>query len=67
MSNSLLLIIDLAGIAVFAATGALVAVRKQLDVFGVLVLALITGLGGGVLRDLLIGAVPRPHSRTGAI
>jgi uncharacterized membrane protein YeiH len=58
VSDTLLLILDLAGIAVFAATGALVGVRKELDVFGVIVLALITGLGGGVLRDLMIGAVP---------
>jgi uncharacterized membrane protein YeiH len=58
VSDTLLLVLDLAGIAVFASTGALVGVRKQLDVFGVMVLALITGLGGGVLRDVLIGAVP---------
>ncbi|KAA1399626.1 trimeric intracellular cation channel family protein [Aeromicrobium ginsengisoli] len=58
MSDTLLLVLDLAGIAVFASTGALVGVRKELDVFGVTVLALITGLGGGVLRDVLIGSVP---------
>src|SRR3954453_18278840 len=58
VSDTLLLTFELAGIAVFAATGALVGVRKQLDLFGVMVLALITGLGGGVLRDVLIGAVP---------
>lgn len=58
MSDTLLLILDLAGIAVFASTGALVGVRKELDVFGVAVLAVMTGLGGGVLRDVLIGEVP---------
>jgi uncharacterized membrane protein YeiH len=58
VSETLLLVLDLAGIAVFASTGALVGVRKELDVFGVAVLAMITGLGGGVLRDVLIGAVP---------
>jgi uncharacterized membrane protein YeiH len=58
VSDTLLLVLDLAGIAVFASTGALVGVRKELDVFGVVVLALIAGLGGGVLRDVLIGAVP---------
>ena len=42
----------------FAISGALVAVRKELDVFGVLVLAGVTGLGGGFLRDVLIGATP---------
>ncbi|GAA4128863.1 trimeric intracellular cation channel family protein [Nocardioides fonticola] len=53
-----LVVLDLVGIAVFAISGALVAVRKELDVFGVLVLAGATGLGGGFLRDVLIGATP---------
>jgi uncharacterized membrane protein YeiH len=51
-------VLDLVGIFVFGITGALVGVRKQLDVFGVQVLALVTGLGGGFLRDVLIGATP---------
>jgi len=51
-------VMDLAGIFVFAISGALVAVRKGLDVFGLLVLAGTTGLGGGFLRDVLIGATP---------
>lgn len=46
------------GIFVFALSGGLVGVRKGLDLFGVLVLAGATGLGGGFLRDVLIGAVP---------
>jgi uncharacterized membrane protein YeiH len=53
-----LIVLDLVGIFVFAISGALVAVRKQLDVFGVIVLAMCTGLGGGFLRDVLIGATP---------
>jgi uncharacterized membrane protein YeiH len=52
------LALDLVGVLVFAISGGLVAVKKQLDLFGVLVLALVAGLGGGVLRDLLIGFVP---------
>jgi uncharacterized membrane protein YeiH len=56
--SPLLLVLDLVGIFVFAISGALVAVRKRLDVFGVLVLAGTTGLGGGFLRDVLIGATP---------
>ena len=50
--------LDLLGIFVFAISGGLVAVRKELDLFGVLVLAGTTGLGGGFLRDVLIGATP---------
>jgi uncharacterized membrane protein YeiH len=53
-----LIVTDLVGIFVFAVTGALVAVRKELDVFGVVVLAVTTGLGGGFIRDVLIGATP---------
>lgn len=56
--SAILVVFDLVGIFVFAITGALVAVRKGLDVFGVLVLAGTTGLGGGFLRDVLIDATP---------
>ncbi len=54
----LLVVFDLAGIFVFATAGALVGVRKDFDLFGVLVLAGTTGLGGGFLRDVLIDAAP---------
>ena len=57
-SVSILVVLDLLGIFVFAISGALVAVRKDLDLFGVLVLAGTTGLGGGFLRDVLIDATP---------
>lgn len=50
--------LDLAGIFVFAVSGALAAVRQRLDVVGMVVLAEITALGGGIIRDLVIGAVP---------
>ncbi|GEP32802.1 UPF0126 membrane protein [Nocardioides szechwanensis] len=53
-----LVTLDLVGIFVFAMSGALVGVRKDVDVFGVMVLAGTTGLGGGFLRDVLIGATP---------
>lgn len=50
--------IDVVGIFVFAISGALLAVRKNFDVFGIAVLAEVTALGGGLFRDLMIGAVP---------
>lgn len=50
--------LELIGIAVFAASGAVAAVRARLDVFGVVVLALTTALGGGTLRDVLLGVHP---------
>ena len=52
--------LDLAGTFVFAVSGALVAVRSRLDLFGTLVLAGATGLGGGLVRDVLLGDVPPP-------
>ncbi|MEV5278963.1 trimeric intracellular cation channel family protein [Streptomyces sp. NPDC051994] len=50
--------LDLVGIFVFAISGALLAVRKNFDVFGIAVLAEVTALGGGLFRDIVIGAVP---------
>lgn len=51
-------IIELAGVALFAASGALLGVQKHLDLFGVVILGVVTALGGGLLRDLLIGRTP---------
>lgn len=51
-------IFDYAGVAVFAATGALSASRKQLDIIGFLFLASITGIGGGTFRDVILGFTP---------
>jgi uncharacterized membrane protein YeiH len=51
-------ILDLLGTAVFAITGALAAGRKRMDIFGVVVLGFVTSLGGGTLRDLILGAYP---------
>jgi uncharacterized membrane protein YeiH len=58
VSPTTLVLLDLIGIFVFAISGALVAVRRGFDIFGVLVLAGTTGLGGGFLRDVLISATP---------
>lgn len=55
---SLLAYLDYAGVALFAATGALAASRKQLDLIGFLFFAAVTGTGGGTLRDIVLGRVP---------
>jgi len=55
---SLTLILTLAGVAVFAASGALAAGRRSLDPIGVLVLAIVTATGGGTLRDVLMDRHP---------
>lgn len=51
-------VLELIGVAAFAVTGAMAAMEKGADIFGVLFLSLITALGGGVIRDLLLGVHP---------
>lgn len=48
-------VLDYAGVSLFAATGALAASRKQLDIIGFLFLSAMTGIGGGTVRDLVLG------------
>ena len=60
-SGKLLLAVDLAGTLVFPIEGALAAIAGELDFLGLMVLAFATALGGGIIRDLLIGAIP-PNS-----
>ncbi|MEX0291153.1 MAG: trimeric intracellular cation channel family protein [Flavobacteriaceae bacterium] len=50
--------IDILGTIAFAISGVLVAMEKKLDVFGVFIIAFVTAVGGGTLRDLLIGNTP---------
>lgn len=57
----LLLVVDLMGVSVFAVEGAMAAIQAELDILGLLVIAFATALGGGMIRDLLIGAIP-PNS-----
>jgi uncharacterized membrane protein YeiH len=58
-------LLDILGIVAFAATGAMLAARKEMDVFGALVLAFVTGIGGGTLRDLILDVpvfwLTQPH------
>ena len=51
-------IVDIVAVAVFAITGALVASRKQMDIFGFALLGTVTGIGGGSVRDMLLGQLP---------
>lgn len=54
----LMYFVDLAGTFIFAISGGLVAVRHKLDALGILVLAVATGVGGGLIRDVVLGATP---------
>jgi uncharacterized membrane protein YeiH len=51
-------ILDWLGLAVFAASGGLVASRKNMDIVGFALLAVVTGIGGGTVRDLVLGLTP---------
>jgi len=55
---SVLYFLDLLGTAAFAASGALAGVQRRMDLLGVVVLGLVTAVGGGTIRDILLGSVP---------
>ena len=55
---TLIYILDIIGTFAFAISGALVASKKEFDLFGVLIIAFATAVGGGMLRDVLIDAHP---------
>ncbi|TBL26860.1 trimeric intracellular cation channel family protein, partial [Verrucosispora sp. SN26_14.1] len=57
-TSTALLLADLAGVAVFAASGASAAVAKRLDLFGVVFVGFVAALGGGIFRDLVINEAP---------
>ena len=65
MPTDFLYIIDILGTLAFAVAGAFSAMEKRLDPFGVIVLAFVTAIGGGTLRDLLIGNLPVIWLRNG--
>lgn len=52
------LTIDILGTIAFAISGVLIAMEKKLDIFGVFIIAFVTAIGGGTLRDILIGNTP---------
>lgn len=58
MNELILLCMEMVGTVAFALSGAMTALRRQMDLLGVMILGLITAVGGGVLRDLLLGITP---------
>lgn len=58
MHISLTLFVELLGTVAFAASGAMVGIRKKMDILGVCVLALCVAIGGGVMRDIILGSTP---------
>ena len=58
MKYDFLTLIDILGTVSFAVSGVFAAMQKKLDIFGILVIAFITALGGGTVRDMMIGDLP---------
>ena len=58
MTERLLLVVEIIGTVAFAVSGAMVGLRKGMDIFGVCILGLVTAVGGGVIRDLVLGNTP---------
>ena len=56
--ETVLLVLEIVGTAAFAVSGAFVGVRRDMDVFGVIILGLTTAVGGGIIRDLILGLTP---------
>ena len=49
---------EMAGTVAFAASGAMVGVERNMDIFGVSVLGVVTAVGGGMIRDIVLGIIP---------
>ncbi|MCR5155120.1 MAG: TRIC cation channel family protein [Butyrivibrio sp.] len=58
MTSTIMALIENIGIIAFAISGAVVAARKDMDIFGINLLALVTATGGGLIRDLIINSTP---------
>ena len=58
MSDGLLYVFQILGVVAFAISGALVAIDKKMDIFGVIILGIVTATGGGFIRDLSLGITP---------
>ena len=67
MTPDFLAVLDVSGIFVFALSGCVVAMRHRMDLVGVFTLGFVSGFGGGIARDVLIGDLPPQVVRTGGL
>ena len=58
MSETLLMIFEIIGTVAFSVSGAMVGIAKKMDIFGIVILGLTTAVGGGVIRDVVLGITP---------
>lgn len=56
--DTLIFIIEILGTAAFAVSGAITAIKKRMDMFGIIILGMTTAVGGGVIRDIILGRTP---------
>jgi len=59
------LLFDVIGTIAFAISGALLGIQRRMDIFGILMLALVTAIGGGIVRDVMVGRIPPTSLQTG--
>nr|WP_296063706.1 TRIC cation channel family protein [uncultured Mediterraneibacter sp.] len=59
----IVLLIELIGTVAFSVSGAMVGMRRQMDIFGVIVLGVVTAVGGGMMRDVFLGQIPGAFTR----
>ena len=59
------LLFDIIGTIAFAISGALLGIQRRMDIFGILILALVTAIGGGIVRDVMVGRIPPTSLQTG--
>ena len=59
------LLFDVIGTIAFAISGALLGIQRHMDIFGILILALVTAIGGGIVRDVMVGRIPPTSLQTG--
>ena len=56
--NIMTMVLNMIGTVAFAISGAMTAIRKEMDLLGVIILGVVTAVGGGIIRDLVIGRIP---------
>ena len=62
LQTLIVLIIELIGTSAFSISGAMVGIRRKMDIFGVLVLGVVTAVGGGMMRDVILGKTPSTNT-----
>ena len=58
MTDTVIYFIQILGVIAFAASGAMTAIEKKMDIFGVSIIGIVTAIGGGVIRDVILGITP---------